>query len=511
MGLAYSLEIQRGNDNYIVNRGIALPSFNAYARRNNATSTSTSTSPLQFLRSFRDDYEARCRQKFDAESLFGVSKMEWDAHNVCQDKWIMYKDVGSFTDADFMMPPPRHLTYQSDNNRSYVEDNFSNNASHLSIPRRYCVLEREGYFHSNGLLFDCHNTYPLLVKKEREDVNMVMKRTDYPKIAFMQVFEVKGPLLSVVIPFSSAFSHAAAIGLLQATQFLTILAANANAAVLVPKDGPLFSLMEALGVPTSQIIIANEGQLWYSKQAMLFINEPPFNILQAHYPGNMANGRISGGEMEKENGGGSANQQQQDGKQNRRESGIRELIKEFLQRKGYFNLTDLKMNQVLYLWRGGAERVVQDQETLVSLIRNSLRSDLELYVEGKEAIRYSSEASKTAWMSTASRFVNAVAVIGPHGGAFGNMFLTHSDTLIIEFNLPWSAGVASDTKVRPGVRDQLYASARAMGLGEHYWYVWPKDAHRIGTMFYHNRYMTVDFNEVMDIMRRSGLLKNETS
>ena len=36
----------------------------------------------------------------------------------------------------------------------------------------------------------------------------------------------------------------------------------------------------------------------------------------------------------------------------------------------------------------------------------------------------------------------AAAVIGPHGGAFGNIFLCPREATIIEFNMPWTVTTA---------------------------------------------------------------------
>jgi hypothetical protein len=38
--------------------------------------------------------------------------------------------------------------------------------------------------------------------------------------------------------------------------------------------------------------------------------------------------------------------------------------------------------------------------------------------------------------------IRAAAVIGPHGGAFGNIYLCSWNTTIIEFNVPWTPRTA---------------------------------------------------------------------
>ena len=60
-----------------------------------------------------------------------------------------------------------------------------------------------------------------------------------------------------------------------------------------------------------------------------------------------------------------------------------------------------------------------------------------------------------SWMSTVEYFTRAVAVIGPHGGAFGNIFFCSQNTTIIEFNVPWKYGEWLDGKAP--VRDLFYS------------------------------------------------------
>jgi hypothetical protein len=100
-----------------------------------------------------------------------------------------------------------------------------------------------------------------------------------------------------------------------------------------------------------------------------------------------------------------------------------------------------------FLFLSGIERTVHNEQALVTSIKASLKSEYKLVDVGAfdaKYIAYSSIDSETHWMRTAYLFtkseiytyfsvlfiviyaifeISAVAVIGPHGGAFGNTFL----------------------------------------------------------------------------------------
>jgi hypothetical protein len=75
----------------------------------------------------------------------------------------------------------------------------------------------------------------------------------------------------------------------------------------------------------------------------------------------------------------------------------------------------------------------------VEKIRQSIKPGYKLVIVGKKSkITYDSKEAHFQWRNSAHIFVHAAAVIGPHGGAFGNIFLCSRNTTIIEFNLPWT-------------------------------------------------------------------------
>jgi hypothetical protein len=73
----------------------------------------------------------------------------------------------------------------------------------------------------------------------------------------------------------------------------------------------------------------------------------------------------------------------------------------------------------------------------VNRIKAALKPQFKLHIVGGK-IDYSEDRAKSAWMETADEFARAAAVIGVHGGAFGNTLLCPSNATIIEINVPWS-------------------------------------------------------------------------
>ena len=117
----------------------------------------------------------------------------------------------------------------------------------------------------------------------------------------------------------------------------------------------------------------------------------------------------------------------------------------------------------------------------------------------------------------------ARAVIGPHGGAFGNIYLCSWNTTIIEFNVPWTTRTADgDARyvvlsyhyihffiipIRDNhVRDMFYSTARGLG-NFNFWAVWPMDRFRQPTDFYRMGNMHINVQEVIEILRRNGISK----
>lgn len=172
-------------------------------------------------------------------------------------------------------------------------------------------------------------------------------------------------------------------------------------------------------------------------------------------------------------------------------------------------------------------RSVVDQASLVQLLRSSIKPQYALVVIDQSHIASSSYGSRTAWMDSAEMFIRAAAVIGPHGGAFGNIFLCSWNTTIIEFNLPWSKRAVDDSRSNT-VRDLFHATARGIG-NFNYWNVWPTsiggladgvgkvrpknnrdydygniDA-SVSSRFYFGKEMHVESDEVLEILVRAGI------
>lgn len=133
-------------------------------------------------------------------------------------------------------------------------------------------------------------------------------------------------------------------------------------------------------------------------------------------------------------------------------------------------------------------------------LRAALLPGFELVVEGRQKVSYGSTKERTAWIDSAELFVRAAAVLGPHGGAFGNIYLCSWNTTIIEFNVPWTTRTADgDSRVNE-VRDLFYSTARGIG-NFNFWAVWPKDRFRRPSDFYQSGNMHIDVDEVIHILR----------
>jgi capsular polysaccharide biosynthesis protein len=169
-----------------------------------------------------------------------------------------------------------------------------------------------------------------------------------------------------------------------------------RAQVLIPSHGPLLPLLISLGVSREVILLSNSSKYFFSNASTLILRQPPFNIIQAHWPSNYI------------------------AKQ-------REHVVKWLVQAGFINVSSSR-NVVIYLSRRNTfRREVQNELSLLKRIKQLLKPGLELIVIGENnQLSYESEDSRESWMRTADIFHRAVAVIGPHGGAFGNIFLCES-------------------------------------------------------------------------------------
>ena len=116
-------------------------------------------------------------------------------------------------------------------------------------------------------------------------------------------------------------------------------------------------------------------------------------------------------------------------------------------------------------------------------------------------------------MRSAYKFFRAAAVIGPHGGSFGNILFCQRNATIIEFNLPWSPAAVDDARENT-VRDLFYSVARGIGISD-YWTVWPqedeKDKGVSAVDFYSKQSMVVDAEEVVEILARAGIAQRSST
>lgn len=370
----------------------------------------------------------------------------WDQNFICEPHgWIRFNKLGNFSASDFQIYPPRHLSKRGD---VWAEDKHS---IFLTIPVDYCIFRTVGWFTRRGSLFNCQYQYPLILPRGKHDMSLLIPKgmhNEFSGESKVRVF--RGDyLLSALIPFNSAFSHAFTTGAAHIAVMLPLLLGT-RARILIPSKGPLESLLTSWGVPSDKILkVRLKAQdLYFSNASALVLRRPPFNIIQAHWPARLL-------------------------------VDLRDITVQWLRQNGKLPREATPSNLILYLWRegDGLARGVVDQQALVDQIARALRPEYELYVWGKEQpkIAYASEDAHTAWQRSAHLFVRAAAVIGPHGGAFGNIFLCAPNTTVIEFNIPWTIRSANGAAGNNTVRDMFYATARGLGITD-YWYVWPRSA-----------------------------------
>ena len=116
--------------------------------------------------------------------------------------------------------------------------------------------------------------------------------------------------------------------------------------------------------------------------------------------------------------------------------------------------------------------------------------------------------SRDSWLGSAEIFLQAAAVIGMHGSAWGNAFLCPTDTVLIEFNLPWTAAQQKDSdSTPPAVRDAIMATMHNAGL-KNYYNVFPlsrgKSIQHKG--FYFDNAISVNTKDILIIMNHHHML-----
>ena len=170
---------------------------------------------------------------------------EWSTSNICV--WKNFSEWGNFHTSDFRMIPPRHLrkisigleviffNWKANNffkicfqSQLWVEDARD---TFLQIPVDFCFVTRDGYYSWKGLLFDCKNQYPLLVKRNRKDLDISLSAT--PRNS--KVYCHDGPLYSVEWPYNGAFSHSLSVGASIAVYILANMAKDRNSKIIIRK------------------------------------------------------------------------------------------------------------------------------------------------------------------------------------------------------------------------------------------------------------------------------------
>jgi hypothetical protein len=255
------------------------------------------------------------------------------------------------------------------------------------------VFQTAGWFDSDGLLFDCKYQYPLLIKKSRKDLDISFSS----RKAFSNnnlVLLSDRAVYSVIWPFNQYFSHTFSSGISILPYIIqNLIAQNYN--IYIPSKGPFELLLKSLNISKPHIIKSSSNTYVFSNLSTLILRDENFNILQAHWP---SKALIS----------------------------LRNQTIKWLIRQNYIKPNEIK-NLVLYLSRKGlSTRQVSNEEALISSIRKKLSSNYKLVILGGEIsaqIKYGSKYETSNWIETSALFYRAVAVIGPHGGAFGNIYL----------------------------------------------------------------------------------------
>lgn len=316
--------------------GLSIFAQAALYRRGMIMPSSYKSFERKDLQTFQFDafFAQRCNRTHDHFS----TKQIWNHSDICSNEpnstelngWINFTEVGQFRFDDFKMYPPRHL--RQTHQHQWVEEH---SVHYLEIPQSFCFFKTAGWFMGNGAMFDCNNQYPLLTKQERKDLSLIVETE---KISRRSKCRFHGELLfSALIPFNDAFSHSFSTGVSLIAYMLPLMA-NTSAKILVPSTGPFMSLLETLGVPSDRIVPVssrNNELLHFSDGASLVLRQPPFNIIQAHWPANAL----------------------QD---------MRNVTVSWLKSNGY--LSERRQTYVVYLWRTGT-RSVAGQQALVDRIK----------------------------------------------------------------------------------------------------------------------------------------------
>jgi len=367
----------------------------------------------------------------------------WDQQKLCN-KAENWRELPGVNAEDLLLRAPKYVSPSSGTIADPGVDDY------LSLPSSVCVLEHDGYFSSTGLLLDCSAQYPLVMPKGRPDISMELRALQPSATSSSRVILHDGPVFSLILPYNDMFGHVFTTAVSLAAQVLPLVTSSSNALVLVPEAGALTSLLLAAGVPSERILALSKPHFVYSPRSTLFLRKAPFNVITAHWPG-------------------------------RSSLWLRRRLREGLWRQLKLNnssnnagagpLDEAARKWVVVLCRPKGPRYLANEAALLAAVKESIKGTrFLLFVFGRTPI---SNAAPSAWMDTAAVFLQAAAVIGVHGSAFGNAILCHPETVLIEVNAPWVAKQQDDANDRPATRDAIMSSMRAAG-SLYYYNVFPR-------------------------------------
>jgi hypothetical protein len=202
--------------------------------------------------------------------------------------------------------------------------------------------------------------------------------------------------------WADAFSHSIFQSLPQVQIAYEKMTEFPESKVLVPEQGPLKSLLLALGVDEKRII--HPGKLYTAKCVHIVAYRSteanvyqPQLALQPHGLLQPIASKLAGGPLSK----------------------------------------PPTQDLVLYLKRSGSEtlgeqRALINEDELLEQVRAQLKPGFELKVF--ETVGYEDDEATVAWKTDQEVFRRAKAVFGPHGGAFANIIFAQKETAIVEFN-----------------------------------------------------------------------------
>ena len=323
-------------------------------------------------------------------------------------------------------------------------------------------------------------------------------------------------LLSLVLPYNDYFGHAMTTGVSLMAQLLPLFRSYPNSSILIPRRGALSTVLQLLMVPSTRIIVAQPDVLYWAHKATLLLRKEPFNIVTAHWAGRSV--------------------------QELRHTLIAQLFShlqlppplapELITPTNLTHRHDRHSNgtistaslvsapahtprgqYVIFLSRPfGGQRSLNPkiQDELLARLRAALAGTrYQLYIFGESSPRglgpndaKLDPTSHNAFLTTAQYFLQAAAVIGVHGSAFGNTFLCPDDAVIVEVNIIWRARRQEDSyTTAPAARDGIRATCHNAGQ-QFYYNVYPQlPSGTLAASFYSDSNIKIRVDDVMAILQ----------